>query len=78
MYLPCPNPDCGDQVELDFEEVSNGDGPWLQTYSVAYVVTTAGPDGTAPACEAGCLLRPEQVRQLEQDAYDDYAATDPY
>lgn len=75
MYLPCPIRECDAVVELDFEEVSNGDGPWLQTYTVPYVVTTAGPD-ERPACEQGCLLTPEQVAHLEADAFDDYVSTD--
>ena len=77
MRLPCPQPDCDADVELDAEEVSNGDGVWFQTYLAFYVVG-ATIDNHEPCCDAGCVLTGAQVEALEAQAAHDYATADPY
>ena len=79
MILSCPNQDiedntqrCSGEVKLESEQMSNGDGVWAESYWTFFVAS--GDD--KPRCSEGCELTDDQVRKLEQDAYEDYAASE--
>jgi hypothetical protein len=79
MYLHCPNPGCGADVELEAETVDNGDGPWAMSGTACSVVG-ATVDTHAPCCEGGCFLTTAQVEVLEARAAEEYAMgpTEPF
>lgn len=73
--ITCPK--CDGDIEYVTETVTNGDGPWLQSYLVASVLVTSDDEtkGAATKTTCGCVWQESDFEELDRRATE--AAHEP-